>query len=57
MMTAAFLVLEGGILISTIVVQKFFNVPMPTHATTKEHAWKTMGGVFVMINIQEWIVH
>ena len=57
MMAAAYLVLEGEILITAIFVQKFFNVPMPTHAIIKEHVWKTMVCVFVMKNIQEWIVH
>ena len=57
MMTAAYLVLEGEILIEPIIVQKFFNVPMLAHAIIKEYVWKTMGGVFAMINIQEWIVH
>ena len=57
MMAAAYLVLEGEILIEPIFVQKFFNVPMLAHAIIKEYVWKTMGGVFAMINIQEWIVH
>ena len=57
MMTAAYLVLEGEILITAIFVQKFFNVPMLAHAIIKEYVWKTMGDVFAMINIQEWIVH
>ena len=56
-MAAAYLVLEGEILIVPIFVQKFFNVPMLAHAIIREHVWKTMGGVFAMINIQEWIVH
>ena len=57
MMAAAYLVLEGEILIEPIFVQKFFNVPMLAHAIIMEYVWKTLGGVFAMINIQEWIVH
>ena len=57
MMEAAYLVLEGEILMTIIAVQKFFDVPMPALAIIKEHVWKTIVCVFVMINIQEWIVH